>query len=243
MRPGRWAAGIIAAVFSVACIEGASVPPTLAPIQATPQPTPAIPTPSLAIPATSAAATSTTAPADASQAVQTAVEALAQELGIPETSIGLEEVLPVQWNDSSLGCPRPGEVYLQVITPGYLVTLTVGEDVYHVHTDLGGTAIVCTDEEDAVGEETPRDPVAAEFTLQARDDLAARLSIPPADILLVSAEAVEWSDSSLGCPEPGMAYLQVIVPGYLIVLAAGGQTYEYHTDYQQIFLCEGAGND
>ena len=43
---------------------------------------------------------------------------------------------------------------------------------------------------------------------------------------------VEWSDTSLGCPEPGMAYAEVITPGYLIRLAAGDQLFEYHADRQ-----------
>jgi hypothetical protein len=55
-------------------------------------------------------------------------------------------------------------------------------------------------------------------------------------------EAVDWSDTSLGCPEPGMAYAQVITPGYLIVLGAAGQTYEYHTDeHSSVVLCRGDG--
>jgi hypothetical protein len=242
MRSGSWAAGLLAAALSVACVEGAGLPPTIAPPQPTATPA-AAPAALTLAPNTPLAATPTTAPADASAAVEVAIATLARELGLPEASIGLEEVLPVQWNDSSLGCPAPGEAYLQVITPGYLITLAAGEETYSVHTDLGGTAVVCADEEEAIGEETPRDPVAAEFTLQARDDLAVRLGIPADEILLVSAEAIEWPDTSLGCPQEGMDYAQVVVPGYLIVLVAGSQTYEYHTDYQQIFLCESVGND
>jgi cation transport ATPase len=30
------------------------------------------------------------------------------------------------------------------------------------------------------------------------------------NIVLVSAQAMQWSDSSLGCPQPGMVYAQVI---------------------------------
>ncbi len=46
-----------------------------------------------------------------------------------------------------------------------------------------------------------------------------------------------------GLPRPGEFYIQVITPGYLIVLQAGGRQYEYHTDSGQDFtLCrEGAG--
>ena len=46
-------------------------------------------------------------------------------------------------------------------------------------------------------------------------------------VTLVSAEAVTFPDGSLGCPEPGMAYSQVVTDGYKIVLTAGGKTYDY----------------
>jgi len=64
----------------------------------------------------------------------------------------------------------------------------------------------------------------------ARDDLARRLGVALEVIQLVSVDAVDWSDTSLGCPQPGMMYAQVITPGFLIVLEAMGQTYDYHTD-------------
>lgn len=242
MQTGKRAA-LLAVILCAACTGGGETPAIVVPLQdvsptATTMTTAAPPT----VPPTPTT-TPTTAPADASDAVQAAIDALAQELGVPQPAIGLVEVLPVQWNDSSLGCPAPGEMYLQVITPGYLVTLEVGEETYYVHTDLGGTAIVCAESEEAIGEETPRDPIAAEFVLQARADLAARLGISPDAIVVLSSEAVEWSDTSLGCPEEGFAYATVIVPGYQIVLAVDDQTYAYHTDYQQIFLCEQAGDE
>ena len=59
-------------------------------------------------------------------------------------------------------------------------------------------------------------------------DLAGQLGIAAEAITVRSVEAVEWSDASLGCPEPGMMYAQVITPGYRIVLEANGQSYEYH---------------
>ncbi len=73
----------------------------------------------------------------------------------------------------------------------------------------------------------------------AREDLAQRLGLAPEAIRLVSVEAVDWSDTSLGCPQPGMMYAQVITPGYRVMLEAGGQRYEYHTDEGQfVVLCE-----
>lgn len=64
---------------------------------------------------------------------------------------------------------------------------------------------------------------------RAKTELAADAGLSAEAVEVVSVEQVEWSDSSLGCPKSGMMYAQVITPGYRIVLAADGQTYEYHS--------------
>jgi hypothetical protein len=85
---------------------------------------------------------------------------------------------------------------------------------------------------------TPEEPLSdIPAVSNAVADLAARLGVPASDITIVSVEAVEWRDASLGCPQPGMAYAQVITPGYLIVLEAGGASYEYHAGRSQAVLC------
>lgn len=70
-------------------------------------------------------------------------------------------------------------------------------------------------------------------------DLSEKTGLPADEIRLISIESVEWSDTSLGCPQEGFMYAQVITPGYLIVLEAQGQQYEYHTNQtDQVILCE-----
>jgi hypothetical protein len=71
-------------------------------------------------------------------------------------------------------------------------------------------------------------------------DLAKQKNVDPARIGVASVEAVEWPDSSLGCPQPGRAYLQVITPGWRIRLTLDGQTYEYHADQtgSSVVLCQ-----
>ncbi len=64
----------------------------------------------------------------------------------------------------------------------------------------------------------------------ATNDLASRLKIAPENVQVVSVEATDWSDTSLGCPQPGMFYAQVITLGYRIVLSAEGNQVEYHAD-------------
>ncbi len=68
-------------------------------------------------------------------------------------------------------------------------------------------------------------------------DLASRLNIAPETIIVRAVESVDWSDASLGCPQPGYMYAQVITPGYRITLEAGGQTYAYHTSLRGIRFC------
>ncbi len=67
-------------------------------------------------------------------------------------------------------------------------------------------------------------------------DLAQRLALETSAIEIVSQEEVDWSDSALGCPAPDMNYLQVITPGFKIVLQANGSTYDYHTDTRGFFV-------
>jgi hypothetical protein len=62
----------------------------------------------------------------------------------------------------------------------------------------------------------------------ALDDAARRSGKARTEVKVVSAEAVTWSDGSLGCPEPGMMYTQALVPGYRIVVQAGKESLEYH---------------
>jgi len=63
------------------------------------------------------------------------------------------------------------------------------------------------------------DPVVA--------DIARIAAVPAGQVTIVSAERVTFPDGSLGCPEPGMAYTQMVVEGFKIVATAAGATYDY----------------
>lgn len=68
----------------------------------------------------------------------------------------------------------------------------------------------------------------------AKNDLAQRLNISVEQIQLVKQEKVDWPNSGLGYEEKGMAYAQVITPGFRIILKAGDKLYEYHSDYKRV---------
>jgi hypothetical protein len=77
------------------------------------------------------------------------------------------------------------------------------------------------------------DPIQSLLTLTAKENLVQRLGMQSEEIRLVSIESVGWSDASLGCPQPGKNYAQVITPGFRILFDVNGKHYAYHTDDQQ----------
>lgn len=88
---------------------------------------------------------------------------------------------------------------------------------------------------------TPPDAALQEVIASARDDLAERLGVDASLIDVVEARSVAWPDRSLGCPLPGMAYVQVPVDGLLIRLQADARIYEYHSGAgRPPFLCDPA---
>ena len=63
----------------------------------------------------------------------------------------------------------------------------------------------------------------------AKADLARRLQLPLSEVSIVSRVEKTWTDSSMGCPQPGMSYGQVITSGSQLILAAAGKHYHYHS--------------
>jgi hypothetical protein len=93
---------------------------------------------------------------------------------------------------------------------------------------------------------SPESAVAAELDAEravstAKASLIVRLGVAEEAIVVKAVEAVQWSDSSLGCPRPDITYAQVITPGFRVVLEVQGRTYEYHTDAGRLVILCGAG--
>jgi hypothetical protein len=49
-----------------------------------------------------------------------------------------------QWSNGAMGCPQPGQMYTQIIVPGYRVVLQASGDRYAYHSDRRGNFIVCS---------------------------------------------------------------------------------------------------
>jgi hypothetical protein len=71
----------------------------------------------------------------------------------------------------------------------------------------------------------------------ARKALAEREGQRDAPAEVVGADAVEWPDSSLGCPEKGKMYAQAIRPGYRVVLRQGQTVHVVHVSGAHAVIC------
>lgn len=78
-------------------------------------------------------------------AVQAAIKALVKQEGVPAETVTVTDVAAVEWRNSCLGCEKPGQKCLMVITPGYRIVLESAAKTYTIHTDkTGRQAIICT---------------------------------------------------------------------------------------------------
>jgi len=183
--------------------------------------------------------------------VMRAKEDLGKRLVLNVDQIEVVEAQAVEWRDTSLGCPQPGMMYAQVITPGYRIVLEAKGQTYEYHTDRGQVVVLCDDENGPAkvtkGEPvkslptapSPQNPYLQRMVALAKEDLAGRLVIEVDRIDLLAVKEVTWPDASLGCPQPEMRYKQVPQDGLLIRLAVEGQVYEYHSGgSRDPFLCE-----
>lgn len=71
-------------------------------------------------------------------------------------------------------------------------------------------------------------------------DAAERTGVDSAQVEIVSITEETFNDSSLGCPEPGQVYTQVITPGHIVIVRAGGAELDYRvgTQPETFKLCE-----
>jgi hypothetical protein len=83
----------------------------------------------------------------------------------------------------------------------------------------------------------PPPPAYPAVVLAARDDLAGRLGVAPADIAIVEYTPMEWPDACVGIYEPGMVCAQVITSGYRTVLSYGDSTCVYHNTRPHPLFC------
>jgi hypothetical protein len=81
--------------------------------------------------------------ADSQASVDAALADAAAHLGVSRADLQVEQVEAREWGDSSLGCPRPGLMYSQVVTPGYLIVISGAGKQLEYHSDARGRVVLC----------------------------------------------------------------------------------------------------
>ena len=172
-------------------------------------------------------------------AASAAQQALAKKLNLPVNSITVESIESMDWPDSCLGLPNPGEMCAMIVMTGYKIVLSANSQTYIARTNRDGSEVRIPNPSTLPNptptstplvsstEITPTEVTQAVET--SRSQLADQLNIEAASIILLGVEAVTWPDSCLGVPS-GKACLTVLTPGLKIVFEAGGKKYEVHTD-------------
>lgn len=61
-------------------------------------------------------------------------------------------------------------------------------------------------------------------------DAARRFQVAESAVVLANAEQVTWGDGSLGCPQAGRSYAQMLVEGYRVTATTAEGRLLYHTD-------------
>ena len=171
-----------------------------------------------------------------------AAEDLALRLGVGAADIIVMSIQEIEIPVTDFGCPGAPKVE----EAGTAAGTTWGEEIVlsiagreYVYRTRGSQVVLCRPP--APFADLPLPPElgqAAGSVHEARRDLSRQLGVDLESVEVLAVEAVEWPDSSLGCPSPGMMYAQVITPGYRILLEAGGRTFDNDGDEKQALLCQ-----
>ena len=76
----------------------------------------------------------------------------------------------------------------------------------------------------------------------ARNKVAAQINADVAETSIISSQEVQFSDSSMNCPQPGMMYAQVVSDGYQVMVLAREQTYDVRVTGDYALICTAPGN-
>ncbi|MFN8376509.1 MAG: hypothetical protein U0694_27020 [Anaerolineae bacterium] len=88
----------------------------------------------------------------AAELVLLAQQRVAAELDLPLRRIRAVDVRQIRWTDSSLGCPQPDQSYTQVITEGYRIVVSAGDQEYIFHSDFD-RLLLCDPEREQLPED------------------------------------------------------------------------------------------
>jgi hypothetical protein len=175
----------------------------------------------------------------ARDASQRAEEDLSRHLNVDSGDISVISLDAVDWPDASLGCPKPGQLHAQVITPGYRIVLQAAGQQYEYHSDSEAKQVVrCQDDQERL--QTMQQKSSPEQAqISAQQDLASRLGIDIDEVVVSRVTEEMFPAGDLGCPCPGCpkSPMTGLVNGQRIILTVGDREYEYRARGMAVLYC------
>jgi hypothetical protein len=159
---------------------------------------------------------------------------LAENLGLNLEQIQLVEVLNRLYYAPT--CSLGGLALPATFASGYEVAWLAESDVY-IYLTWGDELIWCDVTQLRGKYLTAVDPIAAELSALAVRRIQQQSDTPDA-VDLIDVTALQWTDSSLGCPQEGQDYSTALIDGYRIIISDGETSYLFHTDSVQLVSCD-----
>jgi hypothetical protein len=134
---------VLSALLVAACTTGASGPSasgTAPPSNGAESPSPAASSRQVPIPSPSGPLASGAVPV---AVVNAAIADAATVSGVDPSAITVVSAEPKTWNDGSLGCPQPGQLYTQALVPGYQVILDANGKKMDYRATASGDVKLC----------------------------------------------------------------------------------------------------
>jgi len=72
---------------------------------------------------------------------------------------------------------------------------------------------------------------------KAKQVLSQSLAVSEDQVSVLTVNSVTWPDGSLGCPQKGMMYPQMLMSGFKVILELKNKQYSVHIGASRAVLC------
>lgn len=159
------------------------------------------------------------------QVRRTVLRDLSRRENIPIRKLKIVSSQQKTWRDGCLGLGGPAEICSQALVPGWEVVAGNGNRTWTYRTDKNGRLIRLADDERATPKELPNS--VKNNVLKAASQ---HLRQPISRLSIVKAEPETWNNSCLGLGGFAESCLQILVPGWRLVVRTSKQTLVYHSN-------------
>ncbi len=140
--------------------------------------------------------------------------------------------------DTTLNCDVRYHVTIPTAQEGYRIVVQTADDISVYLTDDDGHVMKCDEPALSIeGRPLLFDPLTENLVQNAKNDLIDRLEVGEAFVIWRDLVAVNWPDTSLGCPVPNATYEFLNIKGYWLSFVVDNVEYTYHSDGLSVKPC------